>query len=150
MNKISINIPYFQAPAVIFDIKRLKRNDKIVLLYLCRCAHNSEGAFPSYQTIGIKCGMSRRLAIDTVNGLIEKELLIKTTRPKGNGDNFSNIYEIVLPSAESAPPPSDKSAPPSAESAPYNDLPKINNNNDIAEKLSTSKKAFKSYQERNI
>jgi len=93
MDKIILNVPFFQAPNLIFDAD-LTAYEKIVYLYLCRCGNNST-AFPSYNTIAKKCGISRRKAIECVGALIEKNYITKEQRinPYDN-NNFSNVYKI--------------------------------------------------------
>lgn len=58
---------------------------------------NDEGtnAFPSYQTIANKLGMSRPKAIETVNLLIEVGLIEKEKRTDLAGDATSNLYSLV-------------------------------------------------------
>jgi hypothetical protein len=128
-NKIKMSIPYFQVPNDIFDldikvrdnnlIRELRTSEKLVYIYLCRCGNQGSDAFPSYNTIADKCGISRRKAIDAIKLLYDNGLLLKANRTKDNGDNSSNIYEVILPSATIAPPPSATIAPPSATIAPY-------------------------------
>ena len=137
---------YFQAPNGVFELP-LTNNEKLVMLYLLRCANNSECAFPSYATIGKKCSFTRMTAIRMVDSLLEKGYLIKTVRPKKNMNHTSNIYEIVFPSNIMLPPPSNTMLPPSNIMLPYKEpLIKDHNNNDMAEKLSTRAKAFMAYQ----
>ena len=147
MDRIILHIPYFQAPNTIFELA-LSTNEKIALLYLCRCANNASSAFPSYSTIGKKCSISRSTAIRTVNSLLEKGYLVKHTRPKKNGDNESNIYEIMFPSVTQTPPPSVRGTPPSVTVTPYKE-PCINDHNDddIAKKLSTRKAELNAFRE---
>ena len=92
--KIVINVPYFQVSNQIFEVG-LGKYDLLVYFYLARCGNNGGKAFPSYQTIADKCGISRRMAIDTVKELEEKKLIQKKVR-KGlkSVKNQSNIYVV--------------------------------------------------------
>ena len=90
MNYIISDIPYFQAPNDIFETD-LTNNQKLIYLYLCRCTNNGKTAFPSYQTIANKCGMSKRNAIYCVKVLIERSFIVKQYRVK-EGKNNSNLY----------------------------------------------------------
>lgn len=93
--KLIVDVPFFQAPNGLFD-SDLTIYDKIVYLYLCRCGNNSR-AFPSYQTIANKCGISRRKAIDTIDALVAKGYLIKHGRlDTSTGNQHSNVYEVIF------------------------------------------------------
>jgi len=96
-DRIKNNFPFFQVPNNIFK-QDLKTVELVVYLYLCRCGNNGGTAFPSYQNIADSCKIGKRTAIDAVKSLQEKKLLIKIVRPKDDGDNQTNIYEIVVPS----------------------------------------------------
>jgi|WetSurMetagenome_2_1015567.scaffolds.fasta_scaffold181471_1 hypothetical protein len=102
-SKLKIENKYFIAPNKIFEIG-LKPNEISIYMYLLRCGNNST-AFPSYNTIANKTGMSRDTAIRVVKKLIDIELIIKTTRTKTiitkklNNEitlHDSNIYEVVV------------------------------------------------------
>ena len=94
MNKIQMEVPYFQVPNEIFEIG-LDKHQLVVYMYLARCGNQGSKAFPSYQTIANKCGMSKRKAISTVKELIDKELIYKETRyNQVAGENYSNIYHV--------------------------------------------------------
>jgi hypothetical protein len=107
--KVVMNVPYFQTPNDIFDlrikvrdgikIREIRTSEKLVYIYLCRCANNTGEAFPSYATIAEKCSISKRKAIDSVRVLTDSGLLIKYVRRKDNKDNHTNIYEVISPSA---------------------------------------------------
>jgi len=85
---------FFLGPNEIFDNEAVSVHEKLAYLYLCRCANNSAAAFPSYNTIAAKCSISRRKAIECVEQLIEKKLLLKTVR-RGEAKNMSNLYKIL-------------------------------------------------------
>lgn len=160
--KVVMNVPYFQVPNEIFDmdikvkvfdqkekkhiIRPLKAIEKIVYIYLCRCGNNGGTAFPSYNSIAERCGISRRKAIDAINILESNGFLVKKTRRKSNEENCSNIYELKTPS-ESGALPGAADALPSESGAPYKEpLYKetvIKNNNEnglsaVAEKTTPS------------
>lgn len=54
-----------------------------------------EGAYPSYQTLAQKLGLSRPTVIKTVSLLIEHELVTKTERFSNDGNRNSNTYSLV-------------------------------------------------------
>ncbi len=139
-DEVSFETGYFFGPNEIFDNPIADVYEKLVYLYLCRCANNSAAAFPSYQTIADKCSMSRRKAVNVIDSLIAKKLLSKTIR-RGDEKNQSNLYKVLPASAQHALPlvhtvhhPSAQHAPPlvhnmhhpSAHGAPYKEL-SINN-----------------------
>lgn len=99
---IKVDIPYFQAPNILFDqpIARNK-NELLILLYLTRCGNRGAIAFPSYKTIGHKCQISRETAIRAVRTLVESKVLIKHSTPYK-----TNTYTINLPSGVTMTPPS--------------------------------------------
>lgn len=120
-DKIKMEVPFFQTPNAIY-LQGLNIYEISVYIYLCRCGNNGSDAFPSYNDIAKKCGMSRRKAIDTINDLIKKKLVLKYER-----DKSSNLYEVVTnlpsaqyspPSAQDAPPNGAPDAPSSAQDAP--------------------------------
>ncbi|KLU74228.1 conserved phage C-terminal domain-containing protein [Clostridium botulinum] len=110
-------IPYFQVTNEIFDIdiqiitnevknnrktkniitRNIKSYEKLVYIYLSRCANNKRIAFPSYSTIARKCSISKSSAINAIEVLRENKMLIKKTREKS-----SNIYMIRRPSKSDA------------------------------------------------
>lgn len=95
-DSIISNTPFFMATVDIFDqnilvqvktrngiIRRpIKIEEKIVYLYLCRCANGNGQSFPSYQTIADKCCISSRKAIEVVDTLERSGLLKKIQRKK--------------------------------------------------------------------
>ncbi len=111
------NTDYFQVPNDIFDeeikindngsIRELRTTEKLVYIYLCRCSNNGNQAFPSYETISKKCGISRRKAIDIINLLDKNSLITKEVRRNKNPNrksNQSNTYSIIQGSAISSLP----------------------------------------------
>ena len=87
---------YFQVDNQIFDNDTLELGtyDKIVYIYLSRCGNQGARAFPSYKTIGKKCGMHRLTAIKAVKHM-EEQGLLKVERSKDSPmKNNSNLYEL--------------------------------------------------------
>lgn len=143
-DKIKLEVPYFQSPNDIFDldievvakqrykdskatlkIKRpMKAHEKLVYIYFCRCGNNGSNAFPSYNTIAQKCGISRRCAIETVEVLQENNLIAKNFRKRtSSAFQDSNEYIVLSPSeaqkiSEFNALPSEQPALPSAQDAP--------------------------------
>lgn len=116
-DEVSFETGYFFGPNEIFDNQIADVYEKLVYLYLCRCANNSAAAFPSYQTIADKCSMSRRKAVNVIDSLIDKKLLSKTIR-RGEEKNQSNLYKVLAASARHAPPLVHSVHHPSAQHAP--------------------------------
>lgn len=77
---------WFKAPNQVFDRQDLTASEKLVVLYLRRCANNAK-AFPSYATIALKCSITRRTAIRSIKGLEEKGIIEIAARP-----GRSNVY----------------------------------------------------------
>jgi len=104
--------PFFMASNAIFDLeimvtayeqekgkgkfrlcqRRIRAGEKLVYLYLKRCANNSDGAFPSYPVIADRCEISVRAAKAHVDTLYRSGLLQKNNRP-----GASNVYKLMTP-----------------------------------------------------
>ena len=118
-SSIRREVPYFQVPNSIFDLDLpLTLQDKIIYIFLSRCSNQGAQAFPSYNTMAKKCGMSKRMAQYSISHLEACGLLEKEVRPKKNKENFTNIYILNDPSAYSAPPGAHSASLPSAPGAP--------------------------------
>ena len=91
-----MEVPYFQVPNNCFEYN-LNTYDLIVYIYLCRCGNHGGKAFPSYQTIADKTGMSKRKAMESVSNLINKNIVSKKTRntTKGNQTNLYFVSNLV-------------------------------------------------------
>ena len=112
--KVHARNPFFMVPNDIFDLELdLDIYEKMIYIYLRRCANNGSVPFPSYNTIADKCCMSRRKAIDTVNSLIEKNFLSKEKR-----ENQSNIYHVIPPQKKVFPEGGESDALGSESHAP--------------------------------
>lgn len=85
--------PYFQTPNDLYEIG-LTTHEIAVYGYLTRCTNTGSTAFPSYNTIAKKCGMSRSKAISTIESLIEKKIVEKKPRANNHGEQISNIYTV--------------------------------------------------------
>ena len=74
----------------------MRPTEKIVYTYFIHMRNKDKGyAWPSYQTIGKKCGMSRITAITTVAVLEHNKLIVKRHRhDPNNGNNLSNSYRV--------------------------------------------------------
>ena len=77
-NGIRMDVPYFQVPNAVFEIG-LDKHELLIYFYLARCGNQGATAFPSYNTIAKKCGVSRSTAITAVKnleskGIVEKEI----------------------------------------------------------------------------
>lgn len=93
-NKITMEVPYFQIPNDIFEIG-LDKYELLVYMYLARCGNQGQAAFPSYNKIAEKTGVSRRKAIDCVKSLEDKQLLIKEKRYNHERqENYTNVYRV--------------------------------------------------------
>ena len=153
VQKDSINdgrkFPYFQVSNSLVDRDDLTNNEKMVYIVLCRYAGNKDTAFPSYETIGKKAGVSKRTAITMIQNLKSKNLIKKTERritKKGNCKEYtSNIYTVLdcdvkTPPSEMIAPPSEMVAPPPSEMvAPPSEM--------VALEVYISKKKYNSYKD---
>ena len=127
MNYLISEVPYFQTPNEIFETK-LTVNEKIIYIYLCRCANNGKVAFPSYQTIADKCSISKSTAIRSIKVLVNEGYVIKQYRIKEDGENYSNLYNVSYNiGSVTETPPSITQTPPSVIETPNKELP-INKN----------------------
>ncbi|MDZ4133635.1 MAG: helix-turn-helix domain-containing protein, partial [Dethiobacteria bacterium] len=94
-----LSVPYFQVPNDVFEI-RLTTSELIVYIYLFRCSNQGKTAFPSYETIGKKTGLSRRSAIYTVKKLVNRGVVLKRSQGRGK----SNLFEVILPGSATITP----------------------------------------------
>lgn len=122
-SSVRAEIPYFQTPNSIFDldieviaeqrskikgvkevtvVKRpMKPHEKLVYIYMCRCGNNGGQAFPSYDKIAEKCGISRSSAIEVIKVLEKNNLIVKNYRQKlKSNEQDSNEYIILDPKKE--------------------------------------------------
>jgi DNA replication protein DnaD len=90
--KIKMEVPYFQVPNNCFEVN-LNTYDLLVYIYLCRCGNHGGKAFPSYQTIADKTGMSKRKAMESVSNLMQNNYINKKPRNTTKGKQ-SNLYFV--------------------------------------------------------
>lgn len=125
-DKITMEVPYFQVPNDIFEIE-LDKHELLVYMYLARCGNQGSKAFPSYNKIAEKTGISRRKVIDTIKILEDKMLLVKEKRYNfERGEHYSNTYRVEhdVKSISSAyhAPRSELYALCSEQDAPYKEI----------------------------
>lgn len=89
-----MDVPYFQVPNAVFEIG-LEKYELLVYCYLARCGNRGSTAFPSYNTIAKKCGISRSTAIKSVKSLELKQIIRKEVRYSAErNQNYSNMYIV--------------------------------------------------------
>jgi DNA-binding Lrp family transcriptional regulator len=123
-NRIEMNVPYFQVPNGIFEIG-LSTQEIVVYCYLARCSNQGTNAFPSYNTIAKRTGMSRSTAIRVVAELEELKLIRKIVRKSDTKtENYSNIYVVEhdIRGSVRDTPPSVTDTPGSVRETPYKEL----------------------------
>lgn len=82
------------------EIRSLNANEKLVFVYICRCANNGRKAFPSYSTIGSRCSISKESARLAVETLYKNKFILKKNRgyvsDRDNQTNktFTNVYYV--------------------------------------------------------
>jgi len=89
----SLTVPFFKVPNSVFDMD-LDLYQRAVLFYLCRCGNQGAKAWPSYETLASKTGMSRRRAVDAIGQLVTQGL-VRRIRRTHKGKFTSNLYEVV-------------------------------------------------------
>lgn len=87
-----MEVPYFQVPNNCFEVN-MNTYDLLVYIYLCRCGNHGGKAFPSYQTIADKTGMSKRQAMKSVSNLMQNNYISKKPRSTTKGKQ-SNLYFV--------------------------------------------------------
>lgn len=108
MDQLRMEVPYFQVPNDIFELG-LTTHEICVYTYLARLGNYGGKAFPSYQTIADKTGMSKRKAMYCVKELTRRGLLYKEVRRTSRLENQTNVYRVqhnlsgLLTSAPHAP-----------------------------------------------
>jgi len=82
------------------NTRNLSNNEKLVFMYICRCANNGKSAFPSYSVIASRCSMSKETARLAIEVLYNNKFILKKNRgyiTANEGQvtkNFSNVYKI--------------------------------------------------------
>jgi hypothetical protein len=67
----------------------------VTLQFFANGAGADSSVFPSYNTIAMYSGVSKRCAIDCIDSLIDKKLVRKETRKNKDGQQ-SNIYKLMI------------------------------------------------------
>lgn len=81
-------------------VRELNNNEKLVFMYICRCANNGKSAFPSYSVIANRCSISKETARLAIEVLYNNKFILKKNRgyiASNEGQvtkNFSNVYKI--------------------------------------------------------
>ena len=86
---------YFRVANEIFDL-RLKPRDFIV--YCCLLRHSNSrkhSCFPSRRVIASECQIDKKTVDTALNSLIDRGLIKKVHRKRGDGSKTSNQYYIV-------------------------------------------------------
>lgn len=94
----------FVVPVDIMDVPGLDIYEQMVYMVLRSYVNPTEPtAFPSYKTIAERGRMSRRKAIDAMQGLVDKGLIQKEARLTVTKNrqirNTSNLYTVMTPKA---------------------------------------------------
>ncbi|KUK41560.1 MAG: Uncharacterized protein XD69_0379 [Clostridia bacterium 62_21] len=95
--RFASDLPWFTAWASIFERDDLFPLDKLVYVYLCRCAGSANRGWPSYGMIARACCCTRRAAINAVNRLMAAGLIEKVSRQGKDGSRQSNVYTVHPP-----------------------------------------------------
>lgn len=81
---------------IIDNFDRYTQNEVMAYLVIARYANSDSQCFPSYKTIAEKMRCSKKTAINAIDSLVKKGVLIKETRKnKGSSENISNLYTLV-------------------------------------------------------
>jgi DNA-binding MarR family transcriptional regulator len=81
---------YFRVPNQVYELG-LPGHQREVLIYLYRCSNNKSDAFPSYDDMRVKLGMTRMTAIRAIKRL-ENRGLIEVMR----SNRKVNHYRILV------------------------------------------------------
>lgn len=85
-------------------LKGMNYRDRSAFMELCAMADENGVCWPSFQTLADNSGMSRTSAIEAVNVLEERGLIVRTKRERKDGSQTSNEYKIMLCSTPDVPP----------------------------------------------
>jgi hypothetical protein len=86
---------FFQVPNR--EIYRsLKPNAKVVYVAICDYADESGSCYPSRKTLATDTGISVRSVDGAIKELVAAGVIEKQERKKEGGDNFSNVYQIMM------------------------------------------------------
>jgi DNA-binding transcriptional MocR family regulator len=78
--------------------KSLHPYQQVIMAWLCKHANNDGYCFPSLATLAEECGMSKRSIIRHLEELEKMQYIKKNQRHTNEGDNTSNMYQVVLQS----------------------------------------------------
>lgn len=106
-DKLQDNLRVFVTPVEILEVEELDIYEKMAYIVIrSHCNAREATAWPSYNTIAREGSMSRRKAIDAVNSLIDKGLVVKnegrnqlhrSVTNNGKIRNDSNRYTLERP-----------------------------------------------------
>ncbi len=105
--KDSRGLRAFMVERAIFERRDLTAHEKLVLCYLAMRANSESECWPSYNTIGADCSMSRRQAMRVVGTLEDKGLLTKSSRSNDLGRFTSNLFRLFSAEEPVFPPSQD-------------------------------------------
>lgn len=76
--------------------RALKPNAKVVYVALCDYADETGTCWPSRRTVAKDTGLSLSSVDRSLRELVKAGVIEKQTRIKDNGDNASNVYQIMI------------------------------------------------------
>jgi len=76
-------------------IKGLQPSDQAVFMWICSYVNDEGWCFPSRSRLAKDCGMSIKTVDRAMERIIEKGLMTKQIRKKGE-KNLSNIYQVLI------------------------------------------------------
>jgi len=79
----------------------LSSNAILIRLYLARCANGERQAWPSINTIAVRCNVSRATVKRALAELIEKGWLERVPRIKPSGERDTTVYLLKDPPEDS-------------------------------------------------
>lgn len=95
-----VGYPYFIAPNDVFDNGNLKPLEKLTLLFFCRAASGNGTSYYSQIRIAEKVGISKRELQRCIKKLVELGYLRVYHRKYDNGQQISNIYQLIPPGGD--------------------------------------------------
>ena len=76
--------------------RQLKPNAKVVYVALCDYADDTGTCWPSRRTVAKDSGLSLSTVDRSLRELVKAGVIEKQSRIKDNGDNASNVYQIMI------------------------------------------------------
>lgn len=78
----------------LFDDRLIPQQLRVLAMLAFYGGNKDSGCWPSYKTMSLKAGISRRLLMNYINHLVECGYVVKVPQHRADGSQSSNIYVV--------------------------------------------------------